>query len=67
MGAACGTYGEKNINTYRVLVGGPEEKRALGRPRHIWKSNIKMDLKEIGWEFVISIQLAQDIKNNQLS
>jgi len=38
--------------------GGPEEKRALGRPRHIWKDNIKMDLKEIGWEGVNSIQLA---------
>ena len=56
----------KNINTYRVLVGGHEEKRALGRPRHIWKGNIKMDLKEIGCEGVISIKLAQNIKNNQL-
>jgi hypothetical protein len=40
----------KNINTYRVFVGrgGPEEKRALGRPRRKWKDNIKMDFKEIG-------------------
>ena len=57
---------EKNINTYRVLVGGPEEKRALGRPRQRWKGNCKLDLKEIGWEGVNSIQLSQDIKNNQL-
>ena len=42
MGGACSTYGE-NINTYRVLVGGHEEKRARGKPRHIWKGNIKMD------------------------
>jgi hypothetical protein len=56
----------KNINTYRVLVGGPEEKRALGRPRHRWKGNSKLDLKEIGWEGVNSTQLAQDIQNNQL-
>jgi len=66
-GGGCGTYGEKTyIHTYRVLVGGPEEKRVLGRPRHIWKGNVKMDLKERGWEGVISIQLVQDIKNNQL-
>jgi len=66
-GGGLGTYGEKTYkNTYRVLVGGPEEKRVLGRPRHIWKGNVKMDLKERGWEGVISIQLVQDIKNNQL-
>ena len=33
---------------YRVLVGKPEEKRPLGRPRHIW-DDIKMDLQEVGW------------------
>jgi hypothetical protein len=32
---------------YRVLVGGPEGKRSLGRPRRRWKNNIKMDLREI--------------------
>jgi hypothetical protein len=38
---------------YRVLVGKPEEKRPLKRPRHRWKNNIKMDLQEVGrgsWE-----------------
>jgi hypothetical protein len=33
---------------YRVLVGKPEGKRPLGRPRHRWKDNIKMDLQEVG-------------------
>jgi hypothetical protein len=31
-------------------VGIPEEKRPLGRPRHVWEDNIKMDLEEVGWE-----------------
>jgi len=33
---------------YRVLVGKPEGKRPLGRPRHRWENNIKMDLQEVG-------------------
>ena len=33
---------------YRVLVGKPEERRPLGRPRHRWEDNIKMDLLEVG-------------------
>jgi hypothetical protein len=33
---------------HRVLVGKPEEKRPLGRPRHRWENNIKMDLQEVG-------------------
>jgi hypothetical protein len=35
-------------NVYKVFVGKPEEKRLLVRPRHRWKGNIKMDLKEMG-------------------
>ena len=34
---------------YRVLVGKPEGKKPLGRPRHRWVVNIKMDLEEVGW------------------
>jgi hypothetical protein len=56
----------KNTNTYRVLVGGPEGERALGRPKHLRKSNIEMDLKEMDWEGVNSIQLAQDKRNKLL-
>jgi hypothetical protein len=40
--------GEKR-NAYRILVGKPEGRRQLGRPRRRWVDNIKMDLREIGW------------------
>jgi hypothetical protein len=36
-------------NVYRVLMGKPEGKRPLGRPRHRWEDGIKMNLTEIGW------------------
>jgi hypothetical protein len=42
-------------NPYRILVGKPEGRRPLGRPRHRWVDNIKMDLRDIDW-----IDLAQD-------
>jgi hypothetical protein len=51
--------GEKRI-VYRLLVGKPEGKRPLGRPRRRWIVNIKMDLLEIGVNFVDWIGLAQD-------
>jgi hypothetical protein len=44
---------------YRALVGKPEERRPLGRPRRRWKDNIKMDLREVGWG-VDWIDLVQD-------
>jgi hypothetical protein len=37
-------------NAYRILVGKPQGKKPLGRPRRRWVSNIKMDLREIGWD-----------------
>jgi hypothetical protein len=43
--------GEK-MNTYRILVGKPEGKRPLGRPRRRWLDNIKKDLREIEWDGV---------------
>jgi hypothetical protein len=46
---------------YRLLVGKPEGKRPLGRPRHRWIGNIKMDLLEIGVNVVDWIGLAQDM------
>jgi hypothetical protein len=49
----------KKRNAYRVLVGKPEGKRQLGRPRPTWVDNIKMDLGEIGWDGVDWIDLAQ--------
>jgi hypothetical protein len=51
--------GEKR-NVYRLLVGEPEGKRPLGRPRRRWIDNIKMDLLEIGLSVVDWIGLAQD-------
>jgi hypothetical protein len=45
---------------YRVLVGRPEDKRSLGRPRRRWEGNIKMDLREIGIDGANWIHLAQD-------
>jgi hypothetical protein len=43
MGRACSTNGEKR-NAYRILVGNPEGKRLIGRPKHRWEGNIKIDL-----------------------
>jgi hypothetical protein len=48
MSGACGTYGERR-GVYRVLVGKPEGKRPLGRPRRRWEDNIKTDFKEVEW------------------
>jgi hypothetical protein len=45
---------------YKVLVGKPEGKRPLGRPKHRWLDNIKMDIIEVGWGDVDCIGLAQD-------
>jgi hypothetical protein len=45
---------------YRLLVGKPEGKRPLGRPRRRWIDNIKVDLLEIEWGVVDWIGLAQD-------
>jgi hypothetical protein len=47
-------------NAYRILVGKPEGKRPLGRPRRRWVNNIKMDLSDIGWNGMDWIALAQD-------
>jgi hypothetical protein len=45
---------------YRVLVGKPEGKRSLGRPRRRWEDNIKMDLQEVGCGVMDWTELAQD-------
>jgi hypothetical protein len=44
---------------YKVLVGKPVGKRPLGRLRHRWEDGIRTDLREIGWEVVEWIHLAQ--------
>jgi hypothetical protein len=43
-----------------ILVGKPDGKRPLGRPRRTWEDNIRMDVREMGWEGVDWIHLAQD-------
>ena len=45
---------------YRVLMGKPEGRRPLGRPRHRWVDNIRIDLQEVGCEYMDWIGLAQD-------
>jgi hypothetical protein len=47
-------------NASRILMGKPEGKRPLGRPRRRWVDNIKMDLGEVGWDGMDWIELAQD-------
>ena len=51
---------EQSRNAYRVLVGKPESKRPLGKPRHRWEDNIKMDLREVGCDSRDWIDLAED-------
>jgi hypothetical protein len=51
---------EEKRDAYRILVGRPEGRRPLGRPRHRWEDNIKMDLQEVGWG-MDWIELAQDM------
>jgi hypothetical protein len=50
----------ENRNAYRILVGKPEGRRPLGRPKRRWVDYSKMDLREIGWEGVDGVDLAQE-------
>jgi len=50
---------ERN-DAYKVLVGKPEGKRPLGRPRRSWEDNIKMELQEVGFRGMDWIELAYD-------
>ena len=59
MGEASNLYGGED-SVYRVLVGKPEGKRPLVRPRHRWEGNIKLDLQEVGYGGMDWIKLAQD-------
>jgi hypothetical protein len=59
MGRACSKNVEKR-NAYMILVGKPEVKRPLGRPRCRYVDNIKMDLRQTGWDGMDWIDLAQD-------
>jgi hypothetical protein len=59
MGGACSTNGKKR-NACRLLVGKPEGRRPLGRPKRRWLDNVRMDLVEVGWGDVDWIGLARD-------
>jgi hypothetical protein len=59
MGRACSTNWE-NRNAYRILAGKPEGKRPLGRSGCRWVDNIEVYLREIGWDGLDWIDLAQD-------
>jgi hypothetical protein len=59
MGGICSTYGGEERGVYRILVGKPEGKRLLGRPRRRWEDNIKMNIQEEGCVGVDWIELAQ--------
>jgi hypothetical protein len=54
MGGVYSTNGEKR-NACRILVGKTAGKRPLGRPRRRWVDNIKIDLRELGWDGVIGL------------
>jgi len=59
VGGACGAHGEGR-GVHRVLVGKPEGKRPLERPRRRWEDNINMDLQEVGEGCGDWMELAQD-------
>jgi hypothetical protein len=59
MGRACSTHVEKRI-AYRIVVRNPEGIKPLERPRHRWVDDIKLELKEIRWDGMDWIDLAQD-------
>ena len=59
MGGTCSAYGGEE-GLYRLLVGKPEEKRPLGRPRRRWEDNVKTDIQEVGCGGIDWIDLAQD-------
>jgi len=59
MGGNVARMGESR-DLYRVLVGKPEGKRPLGKPRHRWEYNIKTDIREVGCGVMDWIELVQD-------
>jgi hypothetical protein len=60
VGGTCGMHGRGEECVQDFLMGKPEGKRPLGRPRRRWGDGIRMDLREIGWGSIDWIQLAQD-------
>jgi hypothetical protein len=48
---------EERRNAYNISVGTPEGKRPIGRPRHRWENNIRMDVREIMWTDIIGLRI----------
>jgi len=61
MGGECSRYGRERRGLYRVMLGKPEGKRPLGRPKRRWENNIKMDLLIVGCGDMNWIDLVQDM------
>jgi hypothetical protein len=59
MGETYSTHGNDDV-CIQILVQKPEEKRPLGRPRRRWEDKIRMAVKEIGWQVVGWMHMAQD-------
>ena len=59
MSRTCSTYGAIFRYAYRVLVRKPQGNRPLGRPRRTWEDNVKMDLREMGYDPVDWISLPE--------
>jgi len=55
----CSTHGDMR-NAYKILVGKPEGRRPLEKTKRRWEDNMRMDLRETGWEGVNEMHLAQD-------
>jgi len=60
MGWICSTYGKDERNAYNILVGRPERKTPFRRYRRRWDGNVRMVLRELVWEGVDWLLLAQD-------
>ena len=56
----CGTCGLGRRGACRILLGSPNGKRPLGRPRRRWEDNNKIDVQEVEWGGMVWIDLAQD-------
>jgi hypothetical protein len=60
MGGVYSTHGKED-KCLQYLVGKPERKRLIGRPRRRWKDNIRMELTQIEWEGVDWMHVVQDV------
>jgi hypothetical protein len=58
MDGACSTHG-RDENAYKVMFRKPEGKRPLAKPRRRWEDNIGMEHREVGWEGVVLMHLAE--------